>query len=217
MNKLIVRELDQQEYKYILNRMIEFTDNRSAETADEIWILQHNSVFTQGKAGNDSFIMTPGDIPVIRADRGGHVTYHGPGQITAYMLIDLKRAEMSVFELISVIEKTVINTMSKWKVPGYTDRLARGVYCKSRKKIASIGLRVRRGCTYHGISFNVDMDMSPWKSINACGLDLEMTQLKNETNDYVNFNDVLFTFKKELIKELGYNNEIANIVDSTSL
>ena len=89
MNKLIVRELDQQEYKYILNRMIEFTDNRSAETADEIWILQHNSVFTQGKAGNDSFIMTPGDIPVIRADRGGHVTYHGPGQITAYILIDL--------------------------------------------------------------------------------------------------------------------------------
>ena len=145
MNKLIVRELDQQEYKYILNRMIEFTDNRSAETADEIWILQHNSVFTQGKAGNDSFIMTPGDIPVIRADRGGHVTYHGPGQITAYILIDLKRAEMSVFELISVIEKTVIKTMSKWKVPGYTDRLARGVYCKSRKKIASIGLRVRRG------------------------------------------------------------------------
>ena len=161
--------------------------------------------------------MTPGDIPVIRADRGGHVTYHGPGQITAYILIDLKRAEMSVFELISVIEKTVIKTMSKWKVPGYTDRLARGVYCKSRKKIASIGLRVRRGCTYHGISFNVDMDMSPWKSINACGLDLEMTQLKNETNDYVDFNDVLFTFKKELIKELGYNNEIVNIVDSTSL
>ena len=161
--------------------------------------------------------MTPGDIPVIRADRGGHVTYHGPGQITAYILIDLKRAEMSVFELISVIEKTVINTMSKWKVPGYTDRLARGVYCKSRKKIASIGLRVRRGCTYHGISFNVDMDMSPWKSINACGLDLEMTQLKNETNDYVDFNDVLFTFKKELIKELGYNDESENIVDSTSL
>ena len=161
--------------------------------------------------------MTPGDIPVIRADRGGHVTYHGPGQITAYILIDLKRAEMSVFELISVIEKTVIKTMSKWKVPGYTDRLARGVYCKSRKKIASIGLRVRRGCTYHGISFNVDMDMSPWKSINACGLDLEMTQLKNETNDYVNFNDVLFTFKKELIKELGYNDESKNIVDSTSL
>jgi len=161
--------------------------------------------------------MTPGDIPVIRADRGGHVTYHGPGQITAYILIDLKRAEMSVFELISVIEKTVIKTMSKWKVPGYTDRLARGVYCKSRKKIASIGLRVRRGCTYHGISFNVDMDMSPWKSINACGLDLEMTQLKNETNDYVDFNDVLFTFKKELIKELGYNDESKNIVDSTSL
>ena len=131
--------------------------------------------------------------------------------------MDLKRAEMSVFELISVIEKTVINTMSKWKVPGYTDRLARGVYCKSRKKIASIGLRVRRGCTYHGISFNVDMDMSPWKSINACGLDLEMTQLKNETNDYVDFNDVLFTFKKELIKELGYNDESKNIVDSTSL
>jgi lipoyl(octanoyl) transferase len=145
------------------------------------------------------------------------VTYHGPGQITAYILIDLKRAEMSVFELISVIEKTVINTMSKWKVPGYTDRLARGVYCKSRKKIASIGLRVRRGCTYHGISFNVDMDMSPWKSINACGLDLEMTQLKNETNDYVDFNDVLFTFKKELIKELGYNDESENIVDNTSL
>ena len=161
--------------------------------------------------------MTPGDIPVIRADRGGHVTYHGPGQITAYILIDLKRAEMSVFELISVIEKTVIKTMSKWKVPGYTDRLARGVYCKSRKKIASIGLRVRRGCTYHGISFNVDMDMSPWKSINACGLDLEMTQLKNETNDYVDFNDVLFTFKKELIKELGYNDESENIVDNTSL
>ena len=161
--------------------------------------------------------MTPGDIPVIRADRGGHVTYHGPGQITAYILIDLKRAEMSVFELISLIEKTVIKTMSKWKVPGYTDRLARGVYCKSRKKIASIGLRVRRGCTYHGISFNVDMDMSPWKSINACGLDLEMTQLKNETNDYVDFNDVLFTFKKELIKELGYNDESKNIVDSTSL
>ena len=161
--------------------------------------------------------MTPGDIPVIRADRGGHVTYHGPGQITAYILIDLKRAEMSVFELISVIEKTVIKTMSKWKVPGYTDRLARGVYCKSRKKIASIGLRVRRGCTYHGISFNVDMDMSPWKSINACGLDLEVTQLKNETNDYVDFNDVLFTFKKELIKELGYNDESKNIVDSTSL
>ena len=209
---LVIREIGRQSYEKILSQMKHFTNVRSESTADEIWILEHHPVFTQGQAGNSDYILASGDIPVVQSDRGGHVTFHGHGQITAYTLIDLKRANSKIFGLIDIIENSVIETMALWNVEGHTEKASRGVFCESGNKIASIGLRVRKGHTYHGVNFNIDMDMSPWSRINACGLGLEMTQLKSETYIDVQLNEVQTSFREILTKNLGYNNHTDKII-----
>ena len=154
-----------------------FTDTRTAESADELWLLQHPSVFTLGRNGKTEHLHHTGDIPVIHVDRGGQVTYHGPGQLVAYLLLDLKRRRLGIQSLVRVLEQSVIHLLADYSIRAVRRDKAPGVYVDGRK-IAALGLRVRRGCSYHGLSLNVDMDLSPFSRINPCGFaDLEVTQL----------------------------------------
>lgn len=174
---VIVRELGLQPYQPILDAMHEFTDQRDASTADEIWILQHQPVFTQGQAGKAEHVLVPGDIPVVKADRGGQVTYHGPGQLIVYLLWDLKRLGMGVRDLVSLLEDSVVHLLSLHDVEAYAKSDAPGVYV-AEAKLASLGLRVRRGCSFHGLALNMQMDMEPFQRINPCGYPgLQMVQL----------------------------------------
>ena len=156
------------DYAPVLASMRQFTDTRDENTADELWLLQHPRVFTQGQAGKAEHVLAPGDIPVIQVDRGGQVTYHGPGQSVIYLLVDIKRRGMGVRNLVSLIEDAIVQLLSEYQIDATTNPEAPGVYVGS-EKIASLGLRVRRGCTYHGLSLNVDMDLEPFRRINPCG------------------------------------------------
>ncbi len=181
--ELIIRQLGLQDYESTWHRMREFTDSRHAETCDEIWLLEHPPVFTLGQAGKTEHLLCPGDIPVINTDRGGQVTYHGPGQLVAYFLIDLRRKPWGVRCLVSLIEEGVINFLQNVGVQAHIKQGAPGVYV-AEQKIASIGLRVRRGCTYHGLSFNINMDLEPFSRINPCGYQgLKVTQLSELVPD----------------------------------
>jgi lipoyl(octanoyl) transferase len=174
---LIVRELGQRPYHPVWQDMQRFTDQRDETTADELWLLQHAPVFTLGKNGKPEHIRDPGSIPVIQSDRGGQVTYHGPGQIVVYTLLDLKRMNIGVRELVTRIENGVIGLLQDFAVEASARRDAPGVYVDGRK-IAALGLRVRKGCSFHGLSLNVDMDLAPFSRINPCGYQgLEVTQL----------------------------------------
>ncbi len=148
--------------------MKDFTDQRQADTPDEIWVVEHNPVFTLGQAGKESHILNRSEVPVVRSDRGGQVTYHGPGQLVLYLLIDLKRAGLGVRALVTLIEETVIEALSDHGVTAIARKDAPGVYVDG-KKVAALGLRVRKGCSYHGLSLNVDMDLTPFADINPCG------------------------------------------------
>jgi lipoyl(octanoyl) transferase len=216
---LIIRQLGFQDYAEVFQLMQVFTDRRTDLTNDEIWIVEHFSVFTQGQAGKDEYIICPGDIPVISTDRGGHVTYHGPGQITAYLMIDLRRLNINVRDLVSLIEKALILTMSRWGIIAAPRADAPGVYVDSGKKIASLGLRVRKGCSYHGLNFNVSMDMSPWDRINPCGLGVEMTQLSDLLSDCPSLDCVASELIGLLKSGLGYNSleEIAKKPELTMI
>ena len=156
------------DYAPVLASMRQFTDTRDENTADELWLLQHPRVFTQGQAGKAEHVLAPGDIPVIQVDRGGQVTYHGPGQSVIYLLVDIKRRGMGVRNLVSLIEDAIVQLLSEYQIDAAANPEAPGVYVGS-EKIASLGLRVRRGCTYHGLSLNVDMDLEPFRRINPCG------------------------------------------------
>lgn len=157
--------------------MGDFTDRRTAETEDEFWLLEHDPVFTLGQAGKMEHVLAPGDIPVIPVDRGGQVTYHGPGQIVGYPLLDLRRAKLGVRDLVHGIEQAIIDTLEHWNIVAIRHPGAPGVYVADAK-IASLGLRVRRGCTFHGLAFNVAMDLEPFHRINPCGYKgLRMTQV----------------------------------------
>jgi lipoyl(octanoyl) transferase len=155
-----------------------FTDTRTAESPDELWLLQHPPVFTLGRNGKmEHLLQHTGDIPVIHVDRGGQVTYHGPGQLVAYPLLDLKRRRLGIQSLVRILEQSVIDLLADYSVHAGRRDKAPGVYVDGRK-IAALGLRIRRGCCYHGLSLNVDMDLSPFAMINPCGFaDLEVTQL----------------------------------------
>lgn len=166
--KLIVRQLGQQAYLPIWQAMQDFTNNRNAETADEIWLVEHQAVFTQGQAGKEEHILKPGDIPVVKVDRGGQVTYHGPGQQMLYVLLNLKRNKLGVRNLVTALEECVINTLKEYSISAYPKADAPGVYVDS-KKVCSIGLRIRKGCSFHGLALNVNMDLSPFQRINPCG------------------------------------------------
>lgn len=156
-------------YQDVVDAMRSFTSARTAATPDELWLTEHSPVYTQGQAGKAEFLLAPGEIPVVRSDRGGQVTYHGPGQIVAYLLFDLRRLGISARRLVDGIENAVIALLGEYGIAGSTRCKAPGVYVGD-DKIAALGLRIRRGCSYHGLSLNVDMDLSPFAGIVPCGL-----------------------------------------------
>ncbi len=177
MTAALVRDLGRTRYQPVLDRMKAFTERRDDGTADEIWFTEHEPVFTQGQAGRAEHVLAPGDIPVVQSDRGGQVTYHGPGQIVGYLMFDLRRMGIGVRELVRGIEQAVIGTLTSYGVAAAPLAGAPGVYVAGAK-IASLGLRVRRGCSYHGLALNVDMDLEPFSRINPCGLmGMAVTQL----------------------------------------
>lgn len=174
---ILIRNLGLQPYDPISRAMHEFTDARDETTPDEIWLVEHHPVFTQGQAGKAEHVLAPGDIPVIQSDRGGQVTYHGPGQQVMYVLINLKRRKVGVRELVTLLENTVINTLATLGVNAQARADAPGVYVQG-KKICSLGLRIRKGCSFHGLALNIDMDLAPFMRINPCGYaGMEMTQV----------------------------------------
>jgi len=176
---LIVRELGLQPYQKVWQDMQAFTDRRSASTPDELWLLQHPPVYTLGKNAKAEHVLDPGDIPVVKSDRGGQVTYHGPGQLVVYVLLDLNRKKIGVRELVTRIENSVIELLGEYGIRANARKDAPGVYVDDRK-IAALGLRVRRGCSFHGLAFNVDMNLEPFSRINPCGYrGLEVTQLSD--------------------------------------
>lgn len=202
---LIVRYLGCRAYADTFEAMKTLTSTRNAETPDEIWLLEHEPVFTQGQAGKQEYILMPGDIPVVQSDRGGHVTYHGPGQITGYLLIDLKRLGITVRDLVSLIEAALVETLAHWGITAAPRPDAPGVYVENGAKIGSLGLRVRRGCSYHGLNFNVDMDLTPWARINPCGLGVPMTQMNDLLLNKVTLQQVSEYLADILTSKLGYN------------
>jgi lipoyl(octanoyl) transferase len=167
-----------QDYESIWHAMQEYTDTRDSNSQDELWIVEHSPVFTQGQAGKSEHILNPGDIPVIQVDRGGQVTYHGPGQLVVYPLIDIKRNKIGVRQLVNHIEQSIVDMLGQYDIEAYAKADAPGVYINERK-VASLGLRIRKGCSFHGLALNVDMDLAPFQRINPCGYaGLEMVQCK---------------------------------------
>lgn len=176
---LLIRQLGLVEYAAVWQQMQVFTQQRLADTPDEIWLVQHPPVFTLGRKGKMEHVLAPGDIPVIPIDRGGQVTYHGPGQLVAYILLDIRRKALGVRELVTAIEQSVIDLLAYYGIAALGDREAPGVYVTG-KKIAALGLRVSKGCTYHGLSLNVAMDLEPFQRINPCGYaGLQVTQCED--------------------------------------
>jgi len=174
---IVVRSLGLHDYEPLWRDMQQFTETRSSLTPDEIWFTEHPPVFTLGLNASREHLLTPGDIPVIQVDRGGQVTYHGPGQLMVYPLIDLKRAGLGVRDLVTGLEQTVVDLLGDFDIEAASRKDAPGVYVEGRK-VASVGLRVRRGGSYHGMALNIDMNLEPFSRINPCGFsDLEVTNL----------------------------------------
>lgn len=172
--KIVVRPLTQRAYEPTWQAMQQFTDARDESTADEIWLVEHPPVFTLGLAGKTEHLLTPGDIPVVRTERGGQVTYHGPGQVVAYTLINLRRRGLTIKTMVCELENALIATLTDFKVTAERKDRAPGVYIAppsehQGSKIGALGLKVRRGCTFHGVALNVAMDLAPFESINPCG------------------------------------------------
>ncbi len=177
-----VKYLGRQEYAPTLAAMQEFTENRTEETEDQLWVVEHPAVFTQGQRGKPEHILQASDIPIVQVDRGGQVTYHGPGQLVIYTLINFKRLNRGVRELVRSIENAIIATLNEYGIESSGDVEAPGVYTEG-KKIAALGLRIRKGAVYHGLSLNVNMDLTPFSYINPCGYaGLEVAQIA----DYIN-------------------------------
>jgi lipoyl(octanoyl) transferase len=180
---LVVRHLGLQDYRPVWRAMSNYTDQRNADSADELWLVEHPPVFTQGQAGKAEHLLMTGDIPVVQVDRGGQVTYHGPGQLVAYPLIDLRRRGLGVRELVSKTEETVVQSLADLDIQSYPKPDAPGVYV-NESKIASLGFRIRKGCSYHGLSLNVTMDLQAFLRINPCGYQgLQMVRTQDLTSD----------------------------------
>lgn len=204
---VIIRHLDFQDYSTCWQAMQQFTQQRDDTTPDEIWLLQHPSVFTQGQNGKPEHLLAPLNIPVVKVDRGGQVTYHGPGQLVAYTLIDLKRKKFNVRELVTHLENAIIYVLSDYGIEAIAKKDAPGVYV-DHAKIASVGLRIRRGCSYHGLALNVAMDLEPFLRINPCGFaKLKMTQL-SDLNPQANMTETALKLIDYLIKNLGYTSHL---------
>ncbi len=199
-----VRELGLVDYPVAWQAMQRFTNERQPDTVDEIWLLQHPRVFTQGQAGKAEHLLLPGDIPVIQADRGGQVTYHGPGQLVCYLMLDVRRLGFGVRELVSRIEQSLIGLLASYDVQALAKPDAPGVYVEAAK-IASLGLRIRNGRSFHGLALNVDMDLEPFGRINPCGYaGMAMTQLADLVEGPVAFAEVGARLREQLVKHLGY-------------
>lgn len=184
--------------------MTDFTNQRTPETPDQLWLVEHPPVFTQGQAGKAEHLLFPGEIPVVQTDRGGQVTYHGPGQLVAYPLLDLRRLNIGVRELVTRIEQTIIATLAHYGIESAAKADAPGVYVNG-DKIASLGLRVRRGCSFHGLALNVAMDLAPFQRINPCGYQgLAMTQMKDLLPNPPTLADVQTQLVAEFARKLGY-------------
>jgi lipoate-protein ligase B len=177
-DKILVRHLGLQPYEPVSQAMHDFTDSRDDATPDEIWLVEHLPVFTQGQAGKAEHLLMTGDIPVIQSDRGGQVTYHGPGQQVMYVMLNLKRRKLGVRELVTLLENTVVNTLAEYGIEAHPRADAPGVYV-GESKICSLGLRIRKGCSFHGLALNINMDLAPFQRINPCGYaGMEMTQMR---------------------------------------
>ncbi|EPA0547294.1 lipoyl(octanoyl) transferase LipB [Vibrio alginolyticus] len=196
-HQLVVKRLGRQDYEPVWKAMHEFTDQRTEETRDEVWLVEHNPVFTQGQAGKAEHLINTGDIPVVQSDRGGQVTYHGPGQLVAYFLVNLRRKKLGVRDLVTTIENLVINTLKAYNIDSAARPDAPGVYVAG-KKICSLGLRIRKGCSFHGLALNVNMDLTPFLRINPCGYEgMEMVQVSQFGGP-----DNVEAVEKQLIEEL---------------
>lgn len=197
------RELGLTDYEPTWQAMKRFTDGRDRETADEVWLVQHPPVFTQGQSGKPEHLLLPGDIPVVQVDRGGQVTYHGPGQLVAYLLLDVRRLGFGVRELVTRIERSLIDLLASYGIDAAAKADAPGVYVDGAK-IASLGLRIRNGCSFHGLALNVDMDLDPFKRINPCGYaGLAMTQLREQAGP-IEFAEVSARLRAQLVNHLDY-------------
>ncbi len=198
----IVRHFGEVDYLDSWQKMQDFTDSRTADTSDELWFLQHTPVYTLGKNGKAEHVLNPADIPVINSDRGGQVTYHGPGQIVVYTLLDLNRLKLGVRELVTQLELTIIDLLAGYGVDSSARRDAPGVYVNDAK-IAALGLRVRKGCCFHGLALNVDLDLEPFSRINPCGYEgLEVTRLKDLVQD-VQFGSVVHDLQQRLVSKFS--------------
>ena len=204
---LIVRQLGLQDYQEIWHKMQDFTDNRNTETIDEVWLVEHYPVFTQGQAGKPEHLLQSGAIPLVQSDRGGQITYHGPGQQVMYVLIDIRRHQnLNVRRLVTALEQSVVRTLADYAIEGYSKVNAPGVYIDG-KKICSLGLRIRKGCSFHGLAFNINMDLQPFHYINPCGYaGLEMCQLADFIGrDEAVLDKVSPKLVNHLAELLGYN------------
>ncbi|QAX81686.1 lipoyl(octanoyl) transferase LipB [Candidatus Pseudomonas adelgestsugas] len=201
------RELGQMIYTPVWHAMQRFTNERGTSAQDEVWLVEHQPVFTQGQSGKAEHLLLPGNIPVIQVDRGGQVTYHGPGQLVAYLLIDVRKLGLGVRDLVSRIEACLIELLANYGVSVVTKPDAPGVYVDDAK-IASLGLRIRHGCSFHGLALNIDMDLRPFLRINPCGYaGLAMTQLRDHVTS-IKFAEVSARLRAQLVKHLNYAEQI---------
>jgi lipoyl(octanoyl) transferase len=208
MNQLnhqcIFKQLGRQDYQPIWQKMKDFTINRDDTTQDEVWFVEHSPVFTQGQAGKEEHLLSTKDIPVVKVDRGGQVTYHGPGQQVVYFLVDLRRKKMGVRHLVSAIEDIVIELLAGFKIKSSARADAPGVYVDG-KKICSLGLKIKRGCSFHGLALNVNMDLEPFLRINPCGYKgLEVTQTSS-LGGPLGLAEVEKSIKPIIMEYLNYN------------
>lgn len=198
-----IKQLGRTDYETVWELMKQFTRQRDEHTADELWITEHNAVYTQGLNGRKEHLLSASDIPVVQSDRGGQVTYHGPGQLIIYCLLDLNRLGIGIRQLVTTIEMAIISLLKAYHIDAYAKKDAPGVYI-GQAKIAALGLRIRKGYCYHGLSLNLDMDLSPFSGINPCGYkDLEVTQMSDHVN---NFSTEQLTRQlcSQLINIIGY-------------
>lgn len=199
---MLIKHLGRVDYEPTYQAMVAFTDNRTENTPDELWIVEHPPVFTQGMAGKPEHLLQHSKIPVVQVDRGGQITYHGPGQVVVYTMIDFKRRHISVRELVSRLENSIIATLAHFDISAHNDPKRPGVYVGERK-IASLGLRIKRGSVYHGLALNVNMDLEPFHQINPCGYaGLEMVQMAELVSPTPEFNQVADILADHLQQQL---------------
>lgn len=206
MNSVVIRHFSGlQDYQPTYQRMVDFTESRDADSVDELWFLQHERVFTQGQAGKAEHVLMPGDIPVIQSNRGGQVTYHGPGQLMVYLMIDIQRKGLGPRQLVSHIEEALVATLKTFGIDSAPRADAPGVYTKSRK-IASLGLRIKQGRSFHGLALNIDLNLEPFQRINPCGYsDIQMTRIADELDDAPAFDVVMAELQQQLVTTFGYD------------